>query len=151
MKAFRVKFVNYPNAQKPPFVLKGDNLTAMTFWHGKLNNDWAIDWVDYWTEGQGEFVTSAMEETGTYLSLDWLAKAGKVDIQRLLVLRTVSNFTMQYSGITAVQSLIGEKRHKYAASGPALKAGWLVASKVVFELLDNWNDYADNLPNPSLK
>lgn len=146
MKAFREKFVNYPIAQKPSFVLKGDNLTAMTFWHGKLNNDWARDWVDYWTEGQGEFVTSAMEETGTYLSLEWLAKAGKVDIQRLLVLRTVSNFTMQHSGITAVQSLIGEKRHKYAASSPALKAGWLVGSKVVFELLENWKDYAHNLP-----
>src|SRR5215472_8850704 len=25
-----------PNARKPPFVLKGDTLSSMTFWHGKL-------------------------------------------------------------------------------------------------------------------
>ena len=55
-----------PNAQKPPFVLKGDNLAAMTFWHGKLLNEWAERWVSYWTDGKGNFVTSAMEDTGTF-------------------------------------------------------------------------------------
>lgn len=30
----RKAFTGHPNAQKPPFVLKGDNLAAMTFWHG---------------------------------------------------------------------------------------------------------------------
>ncbi len=26
---------------KPPTVMKGDTLSAMTFWHGDLLNDWA--------------------------------------------------------------------------------------------------------------
>ena len=55
----RALYVGYPNAQKPPFVLKGEHLAAMTFWHGKLMNDWANDWVAYWTDGE-EFVTSAV-------------------------------------------------------------------------------------------
>ena len=29
----------------PPTVMKGDTLSGMTFWHGKLMNDWAIDCV----------------------------------------------------------------------------------------------------------
>src|SRR5882757_7284581 len=37
----RSHFAGYPNAQKPPFVLKGDNLAGMTFWHGKILNEWA--------------------------------------------------------------------------------------------------------------
>ncbi len=61
----RALYTEHPNAQRPPFVLKGDHLAAMTFWHGKILNDWANDWVDYWSDGKGEFVTSAMEETGT--------------------------------------------------------------------------------------
>ena len=41
----RGRYKGYPNAQKPPFVLKGDNLASMTFWHGKLLNEWANHWV----------------------------------------------------------------------------------------------------------
>ncbi len=37
----RARYKDFPNAQKPPFVLKGDNLAAMTFWHGKILNEWA--------------------------------------------------------------------------------------------------------------
>src|SRR5262249_20201762 len=33
-----------PNARRPPFVLKGDTLSSSTFWHGKLLNEWAIEW-----------------------------------------------------------------------------------------------------------
>ena len=64
-------------AQKPPFVLKGDQLAALTFWHGAILNDWANQWVDYWTDGKGEFVSSGMEDTGTYLSLSWLARLAR--------------------------------------------------------------------------
>ncbi|MEO8052595.1 MAG: purine nucleoside permease, partial [Acidobacteriota bacterium] len=46
-----------PNAQRPPFVLKGDTLSSSTFWHGKLMNQWANDWVRYHTGGQGNYVT----------------------------------------------------------------------------------------------
>src|SRR5579863_9040393 len=56
------------NARRPPFVMKGDTLSSGTFWHGKLLNEWAIDWVQYHTGGQGDFVTTAMEDTGTMQS-----------------------------------------------------------------------------------
>ena len=142
----RARYVNYPNAQKPPFVLKGDQLAAMTFWHGKLMNDWANDWVDYWSEGDGNFVTSAMEETGTMQSLTFLKNAGKVDTQRVLVLRTASNFTMQHKGITAQESLSGERKGGYSAMIPALENAYRVGVKVVDALIDNWEVYKKELP-----
>ena len=49
--------------------LKGDTLSGLTFWHGALLNEWANNWVDYWTDGKGTFVSSAMEDTATYLAL----------------------------------------------------------------------------------
>ena len=52
------------NARRPPFVLKGDTLPSGTFWHGKLLNQWAEDWVRYHTGDKGEFTTTAMEDTG---------------------------------------------------------------------------------------
>ena len=54
LKQLRQRYVGYPKAQEAPKVIKGDNLAAMTFWHGKLLNDWANDWMEYWTEGPGQ-------------------------------------------------------------------------------------------------
>ncbi len=141
----REQYVNHPNAQGKPKVLKGDNLAALTFWHGAIMNDWANQWVDYWTEGKGEFVSSAMEETGTYLSLSWLHKIQRVDVQRLLVLRTGSNFTMQPPGVTAAENLLKENQG-YAGLAVATEAAYLVAARVVDELLENWDQYRDELP-----
>ena len=148
IQAMRAQYASFPNAQQKPFVLKGDQLAASTYWHGKLLNDWANEWVKYWTGGQGNFVTSAMEDTGTYQSLSFLENAGKVDKDRLLVLRTASNFTMQHAGITAAQSLAGEKLSGkgYSAYIPSLESAWLVGSKVVNELVGNWEKYRDELP-----
>ncbi len=54
-------------------------------------NQWANDWVKYHTGGQGNYVTTGMEDTGTLQSLTFLAKAGRADVNRVLVLRTASD------------------------------------------------------------
>jgi purine nucleoside permease len=147
LQALRRNYVGMPLAQRPPSVIKGDNLDGQTFWHGKLLNDWAEAWVAYWTNGQGQFATSAMEDTGTALSLTFLTKAGRADVNRLMVLRTASNYVMQYPGITAAQSLSGEKKGAYSAYMPALEAAYRVGSRVVNELADHWDRYADRPPS----
>ncbi len=96
-------------AKRPPFVLRGGNLSASTFWHGKLMNQWARDWVKYQTDGKGTYAVCGMEDTGTLQSLTWLASAGKVDINRVLVLRTASNYDQQRPGETAAESLAETK------------------------------------------
>lgn len=105
----------YPNAnaRRPPFVLKGDQLAASTFWHGKLLNQWANDWVSYHTGGKGNYVTTAMEDTGTLQALTYLARAGRVDLNRVLVLRTASDFDQPSPGKTAAESLARNKIGKY--------------------------------------
>ena len=149
LKVWRSRYVNFPNARKPPFVLLGDNMASSTFWHGKLLNDWANDWVSYWTEEEGNFVTSAMEDTGTHQSLNFLAQAGKVDASRLLVLRSASNYVMPHQGVTAAESLAGEKKDKgYSGYFPALENAYRVGSKVVDELVRNWDKYEATVPTP---
>ena len=44
------------------------------------------------TDGKGTYAICGMEDTGTLQSLTWLARADKVDLDRVLVLRTASNF-----------------------------------------------------------
>lgn len=141
----RAHYVNHPNAQKPPFVLRGDNIAALTFWHGEILNAWANAWVDYWSDGNGEFVSSAMEETGTFQSLTYLDKIGRVDKERLMVLRTASNFTMPPPGVTAAENLLKENEG-YTGLNLAVETAYIVGSVVIDELLSNWIAYEDQLP-----
>ena len=134
------------NARRPPFVMKGDTLSSGTFWHGKLLDEWATDWVQYQTGGKGDFVTTAMEDTGTMQSLTLLAKAKRVDLNRVLVLRTASNFDLPPPGVTAAENLARTELGRYSAYLPALEAAWRVGDAVVEHLLRNWNEYREKTP-----
>ncbi len=146
LKERRALMTGMPNAQRPPFVLKGDTLQSSTFWHGKLLNEWANDWVSYHTSGVGNYVTTAMEDTGTLQSLSLLAKSGKVDLARVLILRTASNFDSQRPQISAAESLAENKAGGYAGFIPAVESAWKVGSTVVHELIGNWKTYRTSLP-----
>lgn len=133
-------------ARRPPFVLKGDEISSSTFWHGSKMDQWANAWVSYYTKGTGNMVTTAMEDTGTLQSLTFLAKAGRVDLQRVLVLRTVSNYDQQRPGVTAAESLSEQKIGKYGAYLPSLEAAYAVGHVVVDTLLKDWSHSESHLP-----
>ncbi len=133
-------------AHRPPFVLRGDELSAMTFWHGRVMNEWARDWVKYETDGKGTYAVCGMEDTGTLQSLTWLARAGRIDFHRVLVLRTASNYDQQRTGITAAESLAETKVTKYSAYLPALEAAYRVGHVVVDSLVANWGKSRDTIP-----
>ena len=133
-------------AQKPPQVLEGDEISASKYWHGKLMEAWAAKWMAYFTAGKGVFATSAMEDTGTLRSLEFLAKANKVDFQRVLVLRTVSNFDQHPKGMDAATSLSSQRIGQYGAYLPSLEAAYSVGHVVVGDLIKNWGKYESMIP-----
>jgi len=147
MAALRAKYKGYPNAQKPPFVLKGEHLAASTFWHGEKLNDWANLWVHYWTGGNGNFVSSGMEDTGSFQSMIYLDKVGRVDKDRFMVVRTGSNYSMQPPGLTPLENLVLESGDDgYAGMQGALESAYIVGSKVVDTIIENWDEYQTRLP-----
>ena len=86
LKTARAGYPGFLMAQRPPFVLKGDTLTADRFWVGARMNDWAEQWVPYWTKGVGRFVTSAEEDAAYLQALTFLSHAGRVDRRAPLTL-----------------------------------------------------------------
>jgi purine nucleoside permease len=144
----REERARYPEGvvRRPPFVLKGDNLSSSAFWIGAKLTDWANDWVRYHTGGQGSFVTSAMEDSGTVQSLTWLSRAGKVDIRRVLVLRAGSDHDLPPPGRSAAEALARTKIGQYAAYGPAIENAYRVGAAVVEALLAQWSTYRDTPP-----
>jgi purine nucleoside permease len=147
----RAAYTDQPNARRPPFVLKGDALASSTFWHGKLLNQWANDWVRYFTDGKGNYVMTAMEDTGTLRSLTNLTRAGRADVRRALVLRTASNYDSQWPGATAAESMSGEKLGVYSAYLPALEAAYIVGSRVAHALVGGWKDFEGHPPGTPAK
>lgn len=146
MAEFRTQFLpDFPNAAKPPFVLIGDSLGSSTYWHGALLNHWANDWMKLHTEGAANFVMSNMEDNGTITALWRLARADLVDTDRVLVLRTASNFSMPPPGKDAGWSTTAP----YPAGGqPAGESAYLVANTVVEALVAGWATFEVKTPRP---
>ena len=134
-------------AQRAPSVTMGDEISSSTYWHGKLMDAWAAEWVKYFSGGKGEFATTAMEDTGTLQSLTYLARAGRVDLNRVMVLRAVSNYDRQPQGLSASESLARQRIGAYAAYLPALEAAYRVGHTVVSELISHWAEYERTIPS----
>jgi purine nucleoside permease len=149
MKAERALYAG-EIARRPPFVLRGDTLSAGTFWIGGKLTEWANDWVAYHTSGKGRYVTSAMEDTGTLQSLTWLGRAGRVDVKRVLVLRAGSDHDVPPPGRTAAEALARTKIGQYAAYMPALESAYRVGSVVVDRLIADWATCRDTPPSAAL-
>ncbi len=145
LKALRMQF-DGDVAHRPPFVLRGENLSASTFWHGKLMQQWARDWVKYMTGGQGTYAICGMEDTGTLQSLTFLANAHKVDLNRVLVLRTASNFDVPRNGLTPAESLAETKIGHYSAYLPSLDTAFRVGHVVVDTIVEHWAEDREHLP-----
>ena len=146
LKAARAGYSDLPNAQRPPFVLKGDTLTADRFWIGARMNDWAEKWVPYWTGNKGRFTTSAEEDAAFLQALTFLAHAGRADRSRALDLRTGSDFTMPPKDLPPADLLKSEATGNYAAYGEAIENAYRVGSPVVRELVKGWEIYGQTVP-----
>ncbi|EAQ95865.2 nucleoside hydrolase [Congregibacter litoralis] len=144
MQAFRKEFTNYPLAQRPPFVTRGDTLSASTYWHGEKLNEWANDWLKVYAGESAEFMTSNMEDSGTLTALHRLGRIDRVDPRRVLILRTASNYTMPPRGRSAAWSTTAD----YPDGGlGALETAQRVGQPVVDALLGGWDVYEDQLPS----
>jgi purine nucleoside permease len=143
-RQYRSRFVGFPNALKEPFVTRGDEVSSSTFWHGTIMNRWANDWARYFTGGN--YMVSAMEDSGTLQSLTFLDHAGRVDLRRVLVLRMISNYDRQAPGGTAVKSLQSMAGGDYTAYMPALNAAQTVGDKVVRDIVAHWPERKAKVP-----
>jgi purine nucleoside permease len=147
LRKARARFPGFPNALKPPFVTRGDTLSASTFWHGSKMEDWANAWTSYYTGGKGNYMVAAMEDSGTLQALTFLSQAGRIDLQRILVLRTVSNYDREPPGMSAADSLKEMVSGNYSAYLPALESAQIVGDKVVRDIVEHWPERESSIPH----
>ena len=141
----RAHYSGYPLAQTPPKVLIGDEATGQAFWLGARMNRHTERWVSYWTGGKGRFVMSAMEDSGIARSLGMLGKMGKAAPDRLMVLRTASDYTLPPPGMSAAR-LLARENTALPELKASLDAAYQVGSRVVGEIAGHWDLYAEQVP-----
>lgn len=125
-------------ARRPPFVLEGDTLASARSWYGDHATEWARRWVDYWTAGQGVFTMSDEEDSGMMEALTMLARDHKVRLDRVLILRGASDYTLNPPGMSAGAFLAKETHEGFPAEQEALDNLYAVAAPVVHALADDW-------------
>jgi purine nucleoside permease len=146
MSRYRALFTGFPNAQRPPFVLIGDNLASATYWQGTLATEWARRWVKLYTKGKGTFTTASCEDGGFIQALSFLSKAGRADMNRVLVLRVGSDYCVPRPGLTSAESLQYGPDKAYMAENEALDSAYVVGSVVVRDWVRGWTKYRDHIP-----
>jgi purine nucleoside permease len=146
-QAHRALYTGFPAALAPPRILVGDSFASSRYWHGARMQQWADDWTRLYTDGSGICAMTNMEDHGIADALTRLAALKRVDFQRVLFLRTGSNFSMPPAGQTAAESMVSE----YAGMIPALEAAYRVGSPVVHTLVADWTRYATQLPATAQK
>lgn len=138
----RAAWKGFPQAQRPPFVLMGETLGALRYWHGEPRTRWAEDWVKMWTGGKGVFAMTNMESQTWERLMLVFAKKGLVDRNRVMVLRTASNFSEPPPGMASYISIEDESDGQTMA----FDANQRVGAPVVHELLAHWDRYENSIP-----
>jgi purine nucleoside permease len=135
-KKIRKKYRESSMARQKPIVTIGDNLAGSTFLFGKINSEWSEWWVKKWTNGKGTYYTTNMEDNGSLTALKRLSDAKIISYNRILVLRTASNFDQQVQGEDAIESLNNRWEDQIA-----IKNTYKVGSKVAHDIITNWNNW----------
>jgi purine nucleoside permease len=141
--ALRSQYRGLDAAQRPPFVLLGDSLGGTHFWHGSQLTVWAERWCPIFTEGQARFVMTECEDQSISFAMYVLARAGKVDPRRYLVLRTASNYCEPPPGEPVPRNLDAAEED---GATLAEESAYRVGSRVVHALVLGWDRYESVAP-----
>lgn len=141
-QAYRRRY-REPAARAAPQVLACDTLAGDAWWHGHRLGEHARRWTRLLTDGHGRYCTTQQEDNATAEALRRGAADGRLDAQRLLVLRAGANFDRPAPGQDAFESL----RADSGAFVPATHNLYRVGGVVVRDILQHWDQWALGVPD----
>lgn len=142
LKAYREQYTGFDAAQLPPQILKGGTLSSLRYWHGPGRTRWARDFVAMWSQNRAEFYTTAMEQAAFVGTMKRMSEQGLLDYNRILLIKGASNYCMPPPG-THLADTMGDES---LGSEPAFEAIYQAGHAVIKQLLDNWKEYENRIP-----
>jgi purine nucleoside permease len=144
-RAYRAKYRRAP-ANQPPRVIQCDTLGGDTWWHGHRLGEHARAWTRLLSDGQATYCTTQQEDNATYNALARAASAGRVDLKRLAVLRTASNFDRPHPGQSAQASLVASTTGASGGFVPATNNLVRVGGVLVRDIVARWALWREGVP-----
>jgi purine nucleoside permease len=117
-------------------VMVGGELSTERFWVGAKMDDWGNRWMSYMTDGCSAMVTTSQNDMGSLVAIESLRQAGKADTNRVLLLRTASNFDRPPPGVSLAEFLAAEQHGSYTGFDAAVEALYQVGAPVVHRLVE---------------
>jgi purine nucleoside permease len=127
--------LGFPEALRVPSVAVGGSMSTERFWMGAKMDEWANSWMAYMTDSRAAFVTAGQNDIGSLVAIESLGQAGRADPNRVLLLRTASDFTRQAPNASISEYISSQQHGSYTAYDAAIEALYRVGSPVVHSLL----------------
>jgi purine nucleoside permease len=108
LRAYRQHYPAAP-ANQPPTVIQCDTLSGDTWWSGDLLGEHARRWTRLLTGGKGVYCTTQEEDNATLNALTRGSESGLVDLKRIAVLRSGSDFDRPYPHQSVLESLQAQR------------------------------------------
>jgi purine nucleoside permease len=144
VQAYRRHYPHAP-ANAPPQVIQCDTLSGDTWWTGDRLGEHARHWTKLLTGGAGVYCTTQQEDNALMEALTRGARSGLVDLKRVALVRSGSDFDRPYPGQGALPAL----RTQLALPG----AGRIAADNVeraamplVVDIASHWDHWRDGVP-----
>ena len=96
-------------ANQPPAVIQCDTLSGDTWWAGNRLGEHARRWTRLLTGGKGVYCTTQQEDNATLNALTRGAQSGLVDLRRVTVLRSGSDFDRPYAHQGVLESMRAQR------------------------------------------
>ncbi|KAL1630019.1 hypothetical protein SLS54_000879 [Diplodia seriata] len=100
----------YAPAAAPPAIVACDTATSDVYWSGALLGAAFAAYTRVLTNGSGTYCTTQQEDNASLEALVRGARAGALDVARVVVMRSASDFDRPYPGQGAVENLLDEER-----------------------------------------
>jgi purine nucleoside permease len=138
---------HYPEkaASQPPSVIQCDTLSGDTWWFGDRLGEHARRWTRLLTDGKGVYCTTQQEDNATLNALTRGSDSGLVDLKRIAVLRSGSDFDRPYPHQSALESLQAQRALPDAVRVSAVnlvKAGMPLVKAIV----EHWDSWQHGVP-----
>jgi purine nucleoside permease len=144
VRAYRRHYHSAP-ANEPPQVIQCDTLSGDTWWAGPRLEQHARHWTRLLTDGAGVYCTTQQEDNATMNALTRASQAGLVDLQRVAILRTASDFDRPYAKQSTVDSLQAQGK---LAGALRTSTNNLVhaAMPLVDAIVSHWDQWQGGVP-----
>jgi purine nucleoside permease len=147
LRAYRRHYPEAP-ANQPPTVIQCDTLAGDTWWSGNRLGEHARQWTRLLTEGKGVYCTSQQEDNATLNALTRGSQSGLVDLKRIAVLRSGSDFDRPYPHQGVLDSMQAQRALPGAVHVSAVNlvhAGMPLVEAIV----QHWDVWQQGVPGAS--